>query len=165
MKVTDLPCGPHRPPINTGSHSEIPGRMTNATNTAPAPSGGRLLMLAGLVVPLLGVAAYAVQLSLERLMLPWYMPAAALVGVALVVASLWKRWTLWRVLALVVVALLGGFELMAYSTLRLPPYTGPIAVGSPFPAFEARRADGRPFTQNDLIGDQHHALVFFRGRW
>jgi cytochrome oxidase Cu insertion factor (SCO1/SenC/PrrC family) len=122
-------------------------------------------MLAGLGLAVLGVAAYAIQVSLQRLMLPWYMPAAALLGVALVVASLWERRTVWRVLALVVVVLLAGFELMALSATRLPPYAGPIAVGRPFPAFEARRADGTPFTQNDLIGDQHHALVFFRGRW
>jgi len=49
--------------------------------------------------------------------------------------------------------------------MRLPAYNGPIAVGRPFPAFEARRADGTPFRQSDLIGDQHHAIVFFRGRW
>jgi cytochrome oxidase Cu insertion factor (SCO1/SenC/PrrC family) len=122
-------------------------------------------MLSGLGLPILGVAAYAMQLSLRRLMLPWYLPAAALLGVALVVASLWERRTVWRALALVMVLLLAGFELLALIAMRLPPYAGPIAVGRPFPAFEARRADGTPFTQNDLIGDQHHALVFFRGRW
>jgi hypothetical protein len=122
-------------------------------------------MLSGLGLAVLGVAAYAVQLSLRRLMLPWYMPAAALLGVALVTASLWKRRTAWRALALVVVALLAGLELMALNAMRLPPYTGPIAVGRPLPAFEAKRADGTPFTQDDLVGGQHHALVFFRGRW
>ena len=139
--------------------------MENPANAPPARSRGRFLMLAGLGLAVLGVAAYAIQLSLQRLMLPWYMPAAALLGVALVVASLWERRTVWRVLALVVVVLLASFELMALNAMRLPPYTGPIAVGRSFPAFEARRADGTPFTQNDLIGDQHHALVFFRGRW
>jgi hypothetical protein len=58
-------------------------------------------MLLGLGFAVLGVAAYPVQLSLQRLMLPWYMPTAALLGVALVTASLWKRRTVWRVLALV----------------------------------------------------------------
>jgi hypothetical protein len=122
-------------------------------------------MLAGLGLPVLGVAAYAIQLSLRSLVMPGYMPVAALLGVALVIASLWKRRTIWRMLALVVVVLLAGFELMALYAMRLPPYAGPIAVGRSFPAFEARRADGTPFTHNDLIGDQHHALVFFRGRW
>ena len=122
-------------------------------------------MPAGLGLAVLGVAAYTIQLSLRRLILPWYMPAAALLGVALVGASLWKRRTVWRALALVVVLLLAGFEFMALNAMRLPPYAGPIAVDRPFPAFEARRADGTPFTQDDLIGDQHHEIVFFRGRW
>jgi hypothetical protein len=122
-------------------------------------------MVAGLGVTLLGAAGYAIQLNLQRLMLPWYAPTAALLGVALMVASLWERRTVWRVLALVVVTLLAGFEFMVLYALRLPPYAGPIAVGRPFPAFEALRADGTAFTQNDLMGDQHHALVFFRGRW
>ena len=139
--------------------------MEDPTNAPPARSSGRLLMLAGLAVPVLGIAAFVIQLSLERLKVPWYMPAAALLGVALMIASLWKRRTVWRVLALVVVVLLAGFELMVLNELRLPPYVGPLAEGHPFPAFEARRADGTPFTRNDLIGDRHQALVFFRGRW
>src|SRR5262249_8943607 len=128
-------------------------------------TSGRLLMLAGLAVPVLGIAAYVIQLSLERLKLPWYMPAAALLGVALMIASLWKLRTVWRVLALVVVVLLAGFELMVLNEMRLPLHGGPISGGYPFPAFEARRADGTPFTRNDLIGDRHPTLVFFRGRW
>jgi hypothetical protein len=60
---------------------------------------------------------------------------------------------------------LGGFEVLALNAMRLPPYAGPIAVGRPFPAFEARLADGTPFTQADLVGGRHTALVFFRGRW
>ena len=90
------------------------------------------------------------------------MPALALLGVALVAASLWQRRTAWRVIALVA---LGGFEVMALNAMRLPPYTGPVAVGKPFPAFEARLADGTPFTQADLAGASHTAMVFFRGRW
>ncbi len=139
--------------------------MTDPASGPSSRSSGRLLILAGLIVPVLGVAAYAIQLSLKHLMLPWYMAAAELLGVALVVASLWRRQTCWRVLALVVVLALGGFELMALNATRLPPYTGPITVGRPVPAFEARRADGTPFRQTDLIGDQNHAIIFFRGRW
>jgi peroxiredoxin len=54
---------------------------------------------------------------------------------------------------------------MALNAMRLPPYTGPIAVRRPFPAFDARLADGTPFTQDDLAGNRHAVLVFFRGRW
>jgi hypothetical protein len=128
-------------------------------------SRGRLLLLLGLALAVLGVVAYVVQLALKRLTWPWYMPALAWLGVTLVIMSLWKRRTVWRGLALVAVLLLAGAESAALYATRLPPYAGPVAVGRPFPAFEARRADGTPFTQADLAGDQHHVLVFFRGRW
>jgi hypothetical protein len=93
------------------------------------------------------------------------MPALASLGVVLVIMSLLERRTVWRVLALLVVLLLTGAELALLYKMRLPPYTGPIAVGRPFPAFEARRSDGTPFTERDLAGDQNNVLVFFRGRW
>ena len=93
------------------------------------------------------------------------MPALASLGVVLVVVSLLERRTVWRVLALLAVMLLTGAELAFLYAMRLPPYTGPIAVGQPFPAFEARRSDGTPFTHRDLAGDQNNVLVFFRGRW
>jgi hypothetical protein len=139
--------------------------MTSTPIDTSDRSRGRLLLLSGLCLAALGVAAFAVQLSLQRLTLPWYMPALAWLGAALIVASLWKRRTVWRGLALVAVVLLGGFEVLALFALSLPPYSGPIAVGRPFPAFEAKLADGTPFTQDDLGGDRRQALVFFRGRW
>ncbi len=125
----------------------------------------RLLMLLGLGLAALGIAAYVLQLWLQRLSVPWYMPAAALLGAALVAASLRERRTVWRILALVVVLLIGGFEVVALNSMRLPRYTGPVAVGKPFPAFEARLADGSPFTQASLTGDRDTVMVFFRGRW
>ena len=136
--------------------------MSIATTTRPR---GRLLMLLGLGLAALGVAAYVLQLRLQRLSVPWYMPAMALLGAALVAASLREKRTVWRVLALVVVLLLGGFEVMALNSMRLPRYTGPVAVGKPFPAFEAKLADGSPFTQASLAGDRDTVMVFFRGRW
>jgi hypothetical protein len=121
--------------------------------------------LAGLGLAVLGIVAFVVRVSLQRLTLPWYMPALALLGVALVAISLFKRRTVWRGLALLALGLLSGLELVALNALRLPPYAGPVSVGQPLPAFQARRADGALFTRNDLMGDQHQALVFFRGRW
>jgi hypothetical protein len=123
------------------------------------------LLLLGLGIAALGLIGYAVQLSVQRLTAPWYMPAAATLGVALVLASLWQRRTVWRVLALVFVLLLAGAEWAFMLTTRLPAYAGPVAAGQPFPAFTTTRADGTPFTQGDLEGDQNTVLVFFRGRW
>ena len=139
--------------------------MTTIPTPSTHRSRGRLFLLLGLGLAVLGVVAYVVQFSLGRLTVPWYMPALASLGVVLVIASLRETRTVWRVLALVAVVLLGGFELMALNAMRLPPYRGPIAVGRPFPAFEAKRADGTPFTQDDLAGDRHAVLVVFRGRW
>jgi hypothetical protein len=134
--------------------------------TTPSPGHrGRLLMLLGLGLAALGIAAYVGQLRLQRLAVPWYMPAMALIGAALVAVSLWERRTIWRALALIVVVLLGGFEVMALNAMRLPPYSGPVSVGRPFPAFEAKLADGTPFTQASLAGGRHAVMVFFRGRW
>src|SRR5437868_11225443 len=139
--------------------------MTSSPIATPDRSRGRLPLLLGLGLAVLGVAAYVVQISLQRLMLPWYMPALALLGVLLVVMSLLQRRTLWRVLALLAVVLLVGAELAGLNAMRLPPYAGPIAVGRPLPPFEVKQADGTPFTHYDLSGDRHHVLVFFRGRW
>jgi hypothetical protein len=130
-----------------------------------SPDRSRLLLLAGLGLPGLGIVAYVVQLYFSRLILPWYMPALTLLGVVLVGLSLRKRRTVWRALALAAVVLFAGAELAALNGTRLPPYAGPVTVGSPFPPFEAKRADGSVFTRDDLMGEQNVALVFFRGRW
>jgi hypothetical protein len=139
--------------------------MTSASTAAPHRWGGRLFLLLGLGLTVLGVVAYAVQISLQRLIVPWYMPALATLGVVFVGVSLWDRRTIGRILALLAVVLIAGAEWAFLYALRLPPYTGPIAVGRILPAFESTRADGTPFTQADLSGDQNSVLVFFRGRW
>ena len=64
-----------------------------------------------------------------------------------------------------VVLALAGFQWTFLFLVRLPEYTGPVAVGQPFPAFTTQRADGTSFTQRDLAGEQNNVLVFFRGRW
>lgn len=137
--------------------------MNDSTSVALTGRRGRFLLFAGPVVAFLGVFAYLIQLRFQRLFFPWYMPVAAWTGVVLVVSSLWKRRTVWRILALMVV--LAGFELLPLNAMRLPPYKGPVVVGRPFPAFEVTLSDGNRFSGGDLSGNQHSALVFFRGRW
>ena len=128
-------------------------------------SPGRLLLALGLGLALLGVLAYAAQMWAQRLMTPWYMPCLATLGAALVVVSLRRKRTVWRVLALLLVVLLAGAEWLMLLSLRTPAYTGPVAEGRPFPEFTTARADGAPFTQADLAGDKNNVMVFFRGRW
>ena len=137
-----------------------------STPLAPAArSSGRALLLIGLGLTAVGVIAYTVQLSQQRLWAPWYLPALGTLGAALIVVSLWQRATVWRVLALILVVLVASAEWFYLLGTRLPPYTGPIAVGRPFPAFATVTSDGTPFTQADLAGDRNSVLVFFRGRW
>jgi hypothetical protein len=139
--------------------------MTTSSPPALRHFPDRLFLALGLGVAFLGLIAYAVQVSLHYLKTPWYVPGLATLGVLLVVVSLWHRRTVWRVLALVLVVLLAGAAWAFLLLLRLPPYTGPVAEGQPFPAFATTRADGTAFTQRDLKGDQASVLVFFRGRW
>jgi len=139
--------------------------MILPANDAPRRYSGRLLLFLGLAVAVLGIAAYVVQIWAQRLMAPWYVPAAATLGVVLLVASLLRRLTIWRVLALLLVTLLAAGEWVMLLGMRLPAYAGPVAEGKPFPEFTTARADGSAFTQQDLAGGQNTVLVFFRGRW
>ena len=135
------------------------------SKSPPGRVRGLLFLLVGLAVTVLGIVAYSVQISLERLSAPWYMPALGTLGVLLVVISLCERRTVWRVLALLGIVFLAFAEWGTLFAFRLPAYAGPVAVGRPFPAFETERADGTPFTQTNLTGDRNSVLVFFRGRW
>jgi hypothetical protein len=139
--------------------------MTTLSAAAPRRYPGRLLLALGLALPVLGIIGYVAQIAMQRLTTPWYMPVLATLGAVLLVVSLWQRLTLWRVLALLPVLLVAGAEWMLLLGERLPAYTGPVAVGKPFPEFTTARAEGTSFTQRDLEGDQDNVLVFFRGRW
>ncbi|HEY7309963.1 MAG TPA: hypothetical protein VH643_11440 [Gemmataceae bacterium] len=139
--------------------------MATSSTLEPRRASGRLFLLLGIAVAVLGVIAYVVQIKAQRLTAPWYVPIAATIGLLLVVVSLWRGRTVWRALVLVLLVLFAGAAWAFMLTARLPPYTGPIAVERPFPAFATERADGTPFTQQDLKGEQTSVMVFFRGRW
>jgi FtsH-binding integral membrane protein len=139
--------------------------MTSSDRSAERRFHGRLFLLLGVGLAVLGVAGYVVQISLQRLMAPWYMPVLATLGGVLVIISLREKRTFWRVFAVVGVGLLAAGEWGILLAFRLPAYTGPITVGRSFPAFETSQADGTLFTQSKLTGDRNSVLVFFRGRW
>lgn len=126
---------------------------------------GRNLTLLGIGLALLGIALYALELRLGRLMTPWYMPCLATLGITLLVIALRQSRSVWRWLALALVLLLASAQWMFVLATRLPAYSGPATIGKPLPEFTTIRADGTPFTQRDLEGDQENVLVFFRGRW
>ncbi len=139
--------------------------MGTPTTTEAPRSSGRIFLFFGLALMLAGPAAYAVQLNQKSLVVPWYVLVASAAGVLLVATSLWRRRSVWRILALVLVLLVTGLEGAMLLMMRTPPYTGPVAAGKPFPAFTTLRADGTSFTQRDLEGDRDNVLVSFRGRW
>src|SRR4051794_6795167 len=135
--------------------------MTTAPAVVPRRRPGRNLPALGVGLSLLGVAAYVVQMLTGRLVAPYYLPAAATLGLALVAISLWQARTLWRVLALLPVLPIAAVSWMLVLGTRAPAYDGPVRVGEPFPAFTTARADGTPFTEADLRGDRENVLVFF----
>ncbi|HEV3345072.1 MAG TPA: hypothetical protein VG125_32145 [Pirellulales bacterium] len=136
-----------------------------AESDSPPPSvPGRWWALLGVGLAVGGVAAYATQVAMHRLTMPWYLPLTATLGALAIVVSLWQRRGVGRAIALGLVLLLAVGEWGFVLGTRLPAYSGPVAIGKPFPHFSTTRADGTSFTQNDLAG-QDTALVFFRGRW
>jgi hypothetical protein len=130
----------------------------------PARAGRRWLLL-GTALPFLAIALYAVQLAQSRLWTPWYMPLLGTAGVILVIVALRRARGFMRWLALGLVLLVASMEWTYVLATRLPPYSGPATVGRPLAQFSTSRADGTPFTDQDLQGDRNHAMVFFRGRW
>jgi hypothetical protein len=139
--------------------------MSNAASARGQNQRGRLFLLLGPGLALLGIVSYVGQVWLKRLTVPWYMPILATLGVVLVVIALLERRNLSRWLVLVAVVLVAVAEWVLLYGMRLPPYAGPITVGRPFPAFKTSRPDGTPFTERDLAGAGNSVLVIFRGRW
>jgi hypothetical protein len=139
--------------------------MTTSSTAVPRRFPGRLLVVAALALATLGVIGFVVQIAVHPVLAPWYLPISASVGVVLLVVSLIRKRTAFRVLALVMMVLLAGVEWAMMWGTRLPAYTGPVARGNAFPEFSTKRPDGTAFTQHDLKGEQDNVLVFFRGRW
>jgi hypothetical protein len=129
-------------------------------------SPGRLIAWSGLAIAVLGVVGYMVQLFvLKRTFEPWYVPIMGTLGAGLLLWSVLLQRTVWRKI-LLLVWMLVVFEWFFMIVLsRLPPYTGPVTVGKPFPAFTTKLADGSSFTQQRFQGDKDTVLVFFRCRW
>lgn len=138
---------------------------TGPSTITASPRSGRGLALLGFLLAIVGLGSYIALIAARRLVLPWYLPVTATLGVLLVAASLWRARSGWRIAALIAVFLLAGMEWMFVFATRLPAYTGPVAVGKPFLAFTSVRADGTAFTERDLRDEQTTVLVFFRGRW
>ena len=128
---------------------------------------GRMYLWLGVLLALLGPVLYAVQVMVQgTLITPWYVPVLATVALVLVALALVRARSLWRFFDLAWIGLLAAAAwFFVLSLTRLPPYTGPVTVDRPFPAFTTELADGRSFNQEDLKGERNTVMVFFRGRW
>jgi uncharacterized membrane protein YhhN len=120
----------------------------------------------GIVLVLLCPVLYLIQLKAEILKTPWYALALLAMGVALLLVAVLRRPSVWRIVLFVLFGLFAGLQgHFLLSQARVPAYTGPVAAGASFPAFNVTRADGSAFNQDSLRGERNTALVFFRGRW
>jgi 4-amino-4-deoxy-L-arabinose transferase-like glycosyltransferase len=136
------------------------------TPTVARRPPGRAALLLGAALGLLAPVLYIVQIQAKILRTPWYLPVAGAVAAAVILATLFRKVTVTRVVLALLFTLLAAFEWYGVvSALRLPAYAGPATPGQPFPTFASARADGAPFTQDDLKGDGNTVLVFFRGHW
>ena len=140
--------------------------LSSTTSPATISSTSRGWLWLGVAVSLAAIALEMLQLFVVKwLFTPWYLPVLGTIAVACLVYSFAQRRSLGRLVVFVFFGLLAAFEwwlLLAGTTL--PAYAGPLK-GEPFPAFEAVRANGTPFTQNDFQGNEDTVLVVFRGRW
>jgi hypothetical protein len=140
----------------------------NVPTTLPAVerSRGRKYLWAGIAVSLLGLVAVFAQFGLKIMGVPWYSPALATLGALLLLVAVVRRRTIPRMIALVLIAALAGFEWFVLGSLmKLPAYEGPAQAGKQFPVFHATYADGQTFTDADLRDGSRRVMVFFRGRW
>ena len=141
-----------------------------ATASAPSPvidrAVGRGYLWGGIGLAILAIALGVAQYALQLLVVPWQIPIVTTFGVLLLFASVSKRRNTTRIIVLVVITALAGLEwFFMVSFSKLLDYRGPAQAGLKLPAFQTTRADGRPFTDNDLQDGTPSVLTFFRGRW
>src|SRR5205809_5775134 len=101
--------------------------MTATSSTAVQDrSKGLGYFWAGIAICLLGIALAVVQYSLKMLIAPWYVPVLATLGALLLLRSMALRRSATRLIGLVLVAALAGFEwYFVVSLAKLPEYQGP----------------------------------------
>ena len=131
-----------------------------------APPRRLPLYLLGTLLFIAGPVIYFIQFRMNRLVVPWYAPILATVGVVLILIAVMQRGGVIRIAVLVLLTLLCGLEwFFLVVGAKSPTYQGPAQAGHQLPPFVTTLADGKPFTNKDLETGTATALVFFRGRW
>ena len=142
--------------------------MTTAVSPSSATdrSAGRGHLWLGIVLAILAIVLGLAQYSFKLLVVPWQVPIVSTLGVPVLLLSVSRRRTVTRIIVLVLITALAGFEwFFLVSLSKLPDYRGPAHVGLKMPAFQTTLADGRPFTDKDLQDGTLRVMMFFRGRW
>jgi hypothetical protein len=122
--------------------------------------------LFGVLLFLIGPAIYFFQFRSAHLVVPWYLPILASLGVGCIILSVMRRRSVLRIVGLVLLTALCGLEwYFLVVVAKNPDYQGPAQVGRPLPTFVTTRADGKPFSNKDLETGTSTALVFYRGHW
>lgn len=141
--------------------------MAIETQPTVERGAGRGFLWAGLALVLLAIGAVFVQFGVLKWMkTPWHVPILLTLGALSLALAVARRRSVVRIVLLVLVVALAGFQwyfLMSLS--RLPSYDGPARAGQPIPTFKTKYADGRSFTEKDLQDGKRSIMVFFRGRW
>src|SRR6516162_3441210 len=112
---------------------------------------GRWLFWLGLTLPFIALGVYIVQFQQHIFAMPWYVPAAAVIGLVALAITVWQRPSVVRIAGLLLIALFcAGQAFFLFSISKLPAYSGPIHAGESIPAFHTTLADGRAFSDGDL---------------
>ncbi len=139
--------------------------METLQTNNPSKRAWPLFLLAVLLF-VLGPPLYMLQVRMNDLRMPWYIPILATAGVLVAVLAVCRRPRVLSIVGLVVLAGVCGLEwFMMLVATKTPVYNGPATAGQKLPTFTTTRADGGPFADSDLASGQETVLLFFRGRW
>ena len=140
---------------------------SSGSSTDVGRDGSGFLFWSAAAIALLLVPMFFVQVfGAHILITPWYVPIGGTAAALTTIYALGRPRRWWRVgvvLGCVALACLEWHFLLAMTVL--PRYTGPIAEGSPMPAFHATLADGTEIDESYFRDRPMTAVVFFQGRW
>jgi hypothetical protein len=119
------------------------------------------------LVAFAAIAGYAAQVAwLHWMTTPWWLLAALTLAAIIGVHAFRQRPGWLRGFGAGLLLILAAIQWLFITVLSpLPAYTGPVAIGQPFPAFRSILADETPVSESFLRGDTATLFVFFQGRW
>ncbi len=129
--------------------------------------GSRLLFWSAAAIAILLIPVFFAQaFAAHILVTPWYVPIGGTIAALTALYALGRPRRWWRVGVVVLcvgLACLEWYFLLGLTVL--PRYSGPIAEGSPLPAFHATMSDGTEIDESYFRDRPMTAMVFFQGRW